>query len=136
MLLQVVSWLPIRPLHSGVVICPVQSNSAKYIPVLIVGPSRLFFWCFFSLVLPPHTTLCLIPSISLHRPILFQSQHNYALEAAIINQKSTPDDLIAQAAANGYRRGEHKNYDEIRHCEKHVKKTENDQVAILKRYVI
>ncbi|MCJ1426427.1 hypothetical protein MMC29_004330 [Sticta canariensis] len=44
--------------------------------------------------------------------------------------------LIAQAAANGYKRGAHKEQDKTVHREKHVKKTRKDQDATLNRYVI
>lgn len=52
------------------------------------------------------------------------------------NRKPTADELIARAAANGYRRGAHREHDEIRHREKHVKKTKRDQDATLGRYVM
>jgi hypothetical protein len=52
------------------------------------------------------------------------------------SRQTTAADLIAQAAANGYKRGAHKEHDEIRHREKHVKKTKRDQDATLKRYVM
>jgi uncharacterized membrane-anchored protein len=52
------------------------------------------------------------------------------------DRKSTADNLIAQAAANGYRRGAYKEYDEIRHREKHVNKTKSDQDTMLRRYMI
>jgi hypothetical protein len=51
-------------------------------------------------------------------------------------RKTTAADLIAQAAANGYKREAHKKHDKIRHREKHVKKTERDQDAIVKHYVM
>jgi hypothetical protein len=41
-------------------------------------------------------------------------------------RKSTADELITQAAVNGYRRGVHKEYNKIHHCEKHVKKMRSD----------
>jgi hypothetical protein len=44
--------------------------------------------------------------------------------------------LIAQAAANGYKRGAHKEQDKTLHREKHVKKTRRHQDATLKRYVM
>jgi hypothetical protein len=44
--------------------------------------------------------------------------------------------LIAQAAANGYKRGAHKEQDKIFHREKHVKKIRKDQYATLNRYVM
>jgi hypothetical protein len=50
-------------------------------------------------------------------------------------RQMTATDLIAQAAANGYKRGAHKEQDETRHQEKHVEKTRKDQDATLKRYV-
>jgi hypothetical protein len=46
------------------------------------------------------------------------------------------DDLIGQAAASDYRRGAHKEDDEIRHHEKYVKQTRSDQDAALRRYVM
>jgi hypothetical protein len=52
------------------------------------------------------------------------------------DRKSTADDLIAQAAARGYRIGAHKEHDEIRHREKHEKKTRRDQDTTLGRYVV
>jgi hypothetical protein len=52
------------------------------------------------------------------------------------SRKSTTDELIAQAAANGYKRGAHKEDDEIRHREKHVKKMMRDQDATLRRCVM
>jgi hypothetical protein len=48
----------------------------------------------------------------------------------------TAADLTAQAAANGCKRGAHKEQDETCHREKHVKKTRRDQDATLKRYVM
>jgi hypothetical protein len=45
-------------------------------------------------------------------------------------------DLMAQTETNDYKRGIHKERDQIRHREKHVKKTKRDQDAILKRYVL
>jgi hypothetical protein len=41
-------------------------------------------------------------------------------------RQTTAADLIAQAAANGYKLGAHKEQDEIRRLEKHVKKTRID----------
>jgi hypothetical protein len=49
---------------------------------------------------------------------------------------SIADELIAQAAVNGYKRGAYKEHDEIGHREKHVKKTRRDQDATLGRYVM
>lgn len=51
-------------------------------------------------------------------------------------RQMTTTDLIAQAAANGYKRGAHKEQDETRHRGKHVKKTRKDQDITLKRYVM
>lgn len=51
-------------------------------------------------------------------------------------QRNIATDLIAQAAANGYKRGEHKEQDETRHREKHVQKTRRDQDVTLKRYIM
>lgn len=49
---------------------------------------------------------------------------------------ATADDLLAQAEANGYRRGEHREEDEVRDRHKHVKKTKKDQDAALNRYIL
>jgi hypothetical protein len=51
-------------------------------------------------------------------------------------RQTTAADLIAQAAANSHKWEAHKEQDEIRHPEKHVKKTGTDQDATLKRYVM
>jgi hypothetical protein len=51
-------------------------------------------------------------------------------------RKSTADDLIAETAANGYRRGAHKEHDKIHHRERHVKKIRSDQDATLRRYIM
>jgi hypothetical protein len=50
--------------------------------------------------------------------------------------KSTAANLVAHAAANSYKREAHKEHDEIRHCEKHVKRTKRDQDATSERYVM
>ena len=46
------------------------------------------------------------------------------------------DQLLARANANGYKRGAHKEQDQIRGKEKHIAKTKKDQDATLKRYVM
>jgi hypothetical protein len=51
-------------------------------------------------------------------------------------RQTTAADLIAQAAANGYKRGAHKEQDKTRHQGKHVKKTRKDQDTTLNRYVM
>lgn len=45
-------------------------------------------------------------------------------------------DLVAQAEASGYKRGAHKERDQICHREKHVKKTKRDQDVTLNRYIL
>lgn len=45
-------------------------------------------------------------------------------------------DLLTQAEANGYKRGEHKEQDKVRERHKHVEKTKKDQNAALNRYVL
>jgi hypothetical protein len=52
------------------------------------------------------------------------------------DRQATVANLLAQAAANGYKKGAHKERDQIRHREKHVEKTRGDQNATLKRYVL
>lgn len=44
--------------------------------------------------------------------------------------------LLARAEANGYRRGAHKQNDQLCGREKHVSKTKKDQDRTLKRYVL
>ncbi|MCJ1474750.1 hypothetical protein MMC13_003410 [Lambiella insularis] len=49
----------------------------------------------------------------------------------------TADELLhSRAEANGYKRGAHKEADEVRGSEKHVTKTKKDQEATLRRYVL
>ncbi|KAF7503418.1 hypothetical protein GJ744_003901 [Endocarpon pusillum] len=50
-------------------------------------------------------------------------------------RQRTATDLIAQAATNGYKRGAHKEQDEIRDREKHVEKTRINQDGTLRRYI-
>lgn len=45
-------------------------------------------------------------------------------------------ELVAQAESNGFKRGAHKEKDMMCGLEKHVKKTEKDQDATLKRYIL
>lgn len=51
-------------------------------------------------------------------------------------RRATADELLAQAEANGYKRGKHTEKDEVRDCHKHVEKTKKDQDAALHRYVL
>ena len=44
--------------------------------------------------------------------------------------------LLAQAEANGYRKGKHKEQDKVRDRHKHVEKTKKDHEAALNRYVL
>jgi hypothetical protein len=46
-------------------------------------------------------------------------------------KKATPDELEARAEANGYRRGEHREEDSRRDCNKHEDKTKKDQERLL-----
>jgi hypothetical protein len=54
----------------------------------------------------------------------------------MVRRTVAADDLLAQAEANGYKRGEHKEQDEVRDRHKHVKKTIKDHTAALNRYVL
>jgi hypothetical protein len=54
----------------------------------------------------------------------------------MVKRRVTVAELVAQAEANRYKRGPHKERDTVRHREKHVKKTIKDQDATLKRYVL
>jgi len=47
-----------------------------------------------------------------------------------------PDELLARAKANGYRRGEHREQDAVLNRHAHVDKTIYDQDGILHRYVV
>ena len=53
-----------------------------------------------------------------------------------MGRRATVEELLAEAEANGYKRGAHAERDQIRHREKHVKKTKQDQDATLHRYVL
>ena len=44
--------------------------------------------------------------------------------------------LLARAEANGYRRGVHREADEVRGREKHVTKTKKNQDGTLRRYIL
>jgi hypothetical protein len=50
-------------------------------------------------------------------------------------RQTTTADLVAKAAANGYKRGAHTEQDKMRRPEKHVDKTKINQDATLNRYV-
>jgi hypothetical protein len=54
----------------------------------------------------------------------------------MVRRTVAADDLLAQAEANGYKRGEHKEQDKVRDRHKHVDKTKKDQNAALNRYVL
>lgn len=45
-------------------------------------------------------------------------------------------DLLAQAEANGYKKGKHREQDKVRHRDKYVDKTKKDHDAALNRYVL
>lgn len=45
-------------------------------------------------------------------------------------------DLLAQAEANGYKKGKHQEQDKVRNRHKHVEKTKKDHAAALNRYVL
>jgi hypothetical protein len=47
-----------------------------------------------------------------------------------------PDELLARAKANGYRRGEHREQDAVLNRHAHVDKTIYDQDGALRRYVV
>ena len=47
-----------------------------------------------------------------------------------------PDELLARAKANGYRRGEHREQDAVLNRHAHVDKTKYDQDGALRRYVV
>jgi hypothetical protein len=51
-------------------------------------------------------------------------------------KRVTADALLLQAEANGYRRGEHKEKDEVWNRHKHVEKTKKNHNAVLNRYVL
>jgi hypothetical protein len=50
-------------------------------------------------------------------------------------RKSAPD-LLAQAEANGCKRGTHKEQDKVRDRHRHIEKTKKDHDAALNRYVL
>jgi hypothetical protein len=50
--------------------------------------------------------------------------------------RAAADELLAQVEANGYRKREHKEKDEVRSRHKRVDKTKKDQNAALDRYVL
>jgi adenylylsulfate kinase-like enzyme len=52
-----------------------------------------------------------------------------------MGRRAIAEELLAQAEANGYKRGVHKG-DQVRHRKKHVKMTTRDQDATLRRYVL
>jgi hypothetical protein len=54
----------------------------------------------------------------------------------MVRRTVAADDLLAQAEANGYKRGEHKEQDKVRDRHKHVDKTKKDQNAALNRFVL
>ena len=51
-------------------------------------------------------------------------------------QPSADEVLLARAEANGYRRGVHRESDEVRGREKHVTKTKKNQDGTLRRYIL
>jgi hypothetical protein len=51
-------------------------------------------------------------------------------------KKATPDELKARAAANGYRRGAHREEDCRRDGNKHLDKTKKNQNITLGHYVM
>lgn len=52
-------------------------------------------------------------------------------------QQPTEDEvLLARAEANGYRRGVHRESDEVRGREKHVTKVKKNQDGTLRRYIL
>jgi hypothetical protein len=53
-----------------------------------------------------------------------------------MGRRATAEELHAQAEAKGYQRGSCRERDQIRHREKHVKKTIRDQEVTLRRYVL
>ena len=53
-----------------------------------------------------------------------------------MGRRATVEELLAEAEANGYKRGAYAEYDQVRHREKHVKKTKLDQDITLHRYVL
>jgi len=48
----------------------------------------------------------------------------------------TADELLARAEANGYKKGKHKEKDEVRNHHKHVDNTKKDQNMVLDRYML
>jgi hypothetical protein len=50
-------------------------------------------------------------------------------------RKLTADELAARAEANGYKRGEHQEEDQLCDNNRHVDKTIKDQDAALNRYI-
>jgi hypothetical protein len=44
-----------------------------------------------------------------------------------MGRQATAEELLAQAEANGYKRGVHKHHDQVKHREKYVKKTVRNQ---------
>ena len=53
-----------------------------------------------------------------------------------MGRAATVEELLVEAEANGYKRGAHAERDQVRHREKHVKKTKQDQDATLHHYVL
>jgi len=51
-------------------------------------------------------------------------------------RRSTGDELIARAKANGYQRGAYRDEDGLRHCNKHVDKVKRDDDTALDHYVL
>lgn len=58
------------------------------------------------------------------------------LSRLTMGRRATAEELHAQAEAKGYQRGSCRERDQVRHREKHVKKTIRDQEATLRRYVL
>jgi len=51
-------------------------------------------------------------------------------------EPSADELLLARAEANGYRRGAHREDDQLCGREKHISKTKKDQDRTLKRYIL
>jgi len=57
-------------------------------------------------------------------------------QKAMGRKPDDPDELLARAKANGYRRGEHKEQDAVPNRHAYIDKTIYDQDGALRRYVV
>jgi hypothetical protein len=84
-----------------------------------------------TVLLAPHVLVPFASSITSSFSI------NPTAPGAIMARKTIAvRDLLAQAEANGYMKGKHKEQDKVRDRHKHVAKTKKDHDAALNRYVL